>query len=600
MEVDIAPYGTWKSPITTEWVTLGQKRFGMVVLDGNDVYWQEMRPNEGGRTVIMKNGKEAIGDKFNARTRVHEYGGGAYTVADSQIYFVNDKDQRIYVNDKPLTEPGTRFADLKKAGEYLVAVGEKGKDNFLAAINLQTGKYDVIAQGHDFYASPAWDPQGGKLAYLTWDHPRMPWDGNDLWVGSFKEGKLREIEHVAGGPTESIFQPAWSLDGKLYYISDRTGWWNLYQGKTAVCPMEAEFGLAQWVFGMSTYAFAGEQILATYQSQGTGHLGLLSPLQPLVSEGTYFSQIRARQNTAVWIQGSPTEPSAIVRYNLKTEKKEVLAENLKPHIDAGYFSTPQFLTFPSGKGRVAYGYFYSPTNKDYKAPPGELPPLIVMSHGGPTAATSSDFSLRMQYWTSRGFAVLDVDYGGSTGYGRAYRDALKGNWGVVDVEDCEAGAQYLIAQKRVDPKRVAITGGSAGGFTTLAALTFGKTFTVGASYYGVSDLMGLVQDTHKFESRYLEGLVAPYPQGIATYHARSPLQCVEKLHCPVIFFQGAEDRVVPQNQAEKMHAALKKRGILTDLIIYEGEQHGFRKAENIRDALEKERLFYLKVWKIPE
>ena len=596
--MDIAPYGTWNSPITTEWVTLGQKRFGMIVIEGNDVYWEEQRPNEGGRTVIVKNGKEAIPDHFSSRTRAHEYGGASYTVKDGTVYFVNDKDQRIYVKDKPLTEPGTRFADLKVAGNYLIAVGEKGNDNFLSAIDLATGKYEIIATGHDFYASPTLSPNGQKLAFLSWDHPNMPWDGTDLWMGDFQDGKLTNVQHVAGGKTESIFQPQWSKEGKLYYISDRSGWWNLYQNNTPLCPMEAEFGLPQWVFGMSTYAFVDGRILAAYQKDGKWQLATLPPFKTLPLSGTYFFQVRASGNTAAFIKGSPTEPTSVVRLNLTTLKEEILAQNLKPHIDPAYFSTPKFLTYPSANGRKAYAYFYPPANKDYQAPPGELPPLIVMSHGGPTSATVSNFNLRMQYWTSRGFAVLDVDYGGSTGYGRAYRDQLKNNWGIVDVEDCEAGAQYVIDQKWVDPKRVAITGGSAGGFTTLAALTFGKVFTVGASYYGVSDLLGLVEDTHKFESRYLEGLVAPYPEGLDTYQSRSPLQCVDQLHCPVIFFQGAEDKVVPQNQAEKMFNALQKRGILTDLIIYEGEQHGFRKAENIRDSLEKERLFYLKVWNI--
>jgi dipeptidyl aminopeptidase/acylaminoacyl peptidase len=652
MPVSIAPYGTWNSPITTEWVTLGQKRFGMIVMEGNDVYWEEQRPNEGGRTVIVKNGKEAISDQFSSRTRVHEYGGASFTVKDGIIYFVNDKDHRIYIKDQPLTEPGTRFADLKIAGNYLVAVGEKGSDNFLSAIDLATGKYELIATGHDFYASPALSPDGKKLAFLSWDHPNMPWDGTDLWTGDFQDGKLTNVQHVAGGKSESIFQPQWSKEGKLYYVSDRSGWWNLYrntlenrefdqkvpqnssseraaiaerqdaseeknseakptpsktdsptcfgiyQDKMPLCPMEAEFGLPQWVFGMSTYAFVDDKIVAAYQQNGQWQLAMLPPFKTLPLSGTYFSQIRTSGNMAALIKGSPTEPTAVVRLNLTTLKEEILAQNLKPHIDPGYFSTPKFLTYPSANGRKAYAYFYSPANKDYQPPEGELPPLIVMSHGGPTSATVSNFNLRMQYWTSRGFAVLDVDYGGSTGYGRAYRDQLKNNWGIVDVEDCEAGAQYVISQKWVDPKRAAITGGSAGGFTTLAALTFGKVFTVGASYYGVSDLSGLVEDTHKFESRYLEGLVAPYPEGLETYQSRSPLQCVDQLHCPVIFFQGAEDKVVPQNQAEKMFNALQKRGILTDLIIYEGEQHGFRKAENIRDSLEKERLFYLKVWNI--
>lgn len=600
--VDKSPYGTWGSPITPEWVTAGQKRFGNIVIDKDDIYWDELRPTEGGRTIIVKRtpDRRVIDTtplNHSARTRVHEYGGGSFTVHQGEVFWVSDKDQRIYRQTQPLTDAGTRFADLKVVGDFLIAVGERGRDNFLAAIDLRTGRYEKIATGHDFYASPVLSPDGKKLAFLTWDHPNMPWDGTELWLADYSQGKLSNLKVFAGGKLESIFQPQWSPDGILHFVSDKTGWWNLYRSNEPICPLDAEFGLPQWVFGMSTYAFFDSKILAAYQQNGNWTLATLPPLTTLNLSGSYFSQIRTGKGFAVFIKGSATEGKSIVRLDLKTLKTEVLAHNSKPHIDPLYFSTPTFISYPSAKGRTAHGFFYPPANKDYEGEKGTLPPLIVMIHGGPTASANNTFDLKIQYWTSRGFAILDVDYGGSTGYGRSYRELLKGNWGIVDVEDCEYGAQYLIDQGQVDPKKIAITGGSAGGYTTLAALTFGKTFTVGASYYGVSDLSALAAETHKFEARYLDGLVAPYPQGEAIYQARSPLFAVDKLHCPVIFFQGTEDKVVPPNQAEKMYKALKNRGILTELVLYEGEQHGFRKAENIRNSLEKELNFYLRAWK---
>jgi dipeptidyl aminopeptidase/acylaminoacyl peptidase len=608
MEIN-SPHGTWNSPITVESVTAAQKRFTNIVIDGNDIYWDEMRPNEGGRTIIVKHtpdGKtvDMTPVNYSARSRVHEYGGAPFTVHNGEIFWVGDKDQRIYRGSAGLTEPGTRFADLKVAGPYLLAIGEKGHDNFIAAVDLKNGRYERIAEGHDFYASLALSPDGKKLAYLTWEHPQMPWDGTELWVADYENGKLKNGKVVAGGKSESVFQPQWAPDGTLYFVSDKTGWWNLYRlkgsGMEPLCPMEAEFGLPQWIFGMSTYAFTDDKIVAAYQKDGHWSLATLPPLANMNVPGTFFTQIRAGKGFAVFITGSSTEAKSVVRLDLASHKTEILAHNAKPHIDPRYFSVPEFISYPSAKGRTAHGFFYPPANKDYQAPKGTLPPLIVMIHGGPTACTDDTFDLEMQYWTSRGFAVLDVDYGGSTGYGRAYRDLLKDNWGIVDVEDCEYGARYLIAQKKVDPKKIAITGGSAGGYTTLAALAFGKTFTVGASHYGVSDLEALATETHKFESRYLDGLVAPYPEGKAVYEARSPLFAVDRLHCPIIFFQGSEDKVVPPNQAEKMHEALKNRGIATDLVIYEGEQHGFRKAENIRDCLQKELNFYLKVWELKD
>lgn len=601
---EIAPYGHWTSPITPEWLTHSQKRYGHIVLEGASVYWDESRPNEKGRGVVMERtaeGKliEHTPEGMSCRTRVHEYGGLAFAVFQGKVYFVNDKDQRVYLEKEPMTEPGIKAADLHIAGDYLIGVGEKGHDNFLFSLHLPTKTMQKIAEGGDFYSSPAVSPDGKKIAYITWNHPNMPWDGTELWVADFSSGKLSNRVKVSGGPSESIFQPAWSPKGVLHCVSDASGWWNLYkleEGRMVpLHPMEAEFGMPEWIFGMSTYAFANEQIFCSFTQNGQWSIAQMYPWGKLDLPWTYFTQIRANPDKIVFVAASGVVDRCIVEYDLHTAKTTVLAHNPMPHLDSETVSLPALISFPS-QDRIAHAIYYPPKNKDWQAPAKTAPPLIVMSHGGPTAQAAPVFDLKIQFWTSRGFAVVDVNYGGSTGYGRAYRDALKNNWGVVDVEDCEAAALHLIALGKADPKRVAIRGGSAGGYTTLAALAFASTFTVGASYYGVSDLSALANETHKFESHYLEGLIGPYPKAKHLYIDRSPLSHVDKLHCPVIFFQGAEDLVVPLDQAQKMYNALKKKGIETELIIYPEEQHGFRKSENIKDSLVRELAFYNKVW----
>jgi acetyl esterase/lipase len=482
---------------------------------------------------------------------------------------------------------GQILSHVRYANPYLIGVGEKGKENFLFSLHLPTKKVEIISCGHSFYASPAISSDGTQIAYLTWDLPNMPWDGTTLWVANLKEGLIKDPKQVAGGKSESIFQPTWAPDGSLYFVSDKTGWWNLYQNNKPVSPMEAEFGLPQWLFGMSTYALIENTPISCYNKEGIWHF--------LDLPWTFYTQIRSTKETTVFIAASATQDKSIISFNRQTGRTSVLAHNPLPHLDPETISLPELISFPSGNG-TSHAIYYPPHNKEWQAPQGELPPLIVMSHGGPTAQTSPIFDLKIQFWTSRGFAVVDVNYRGSTGFGRNYRSALNKNWGIFDVQDCSSAAQFLVGSKKVDPKRIAIRGGSAGGYTTLAALTFTKTFTVGASYYGVSDLTALAQETHKFESGYLDELIGPYPQNKKIYEARSPLFHVDQLSCPVIFFQGAEDLVVPKNQAELMYKALKKKGIETELIIYPEEQHGFRKAENIKDSLTRELAFYLKVW----
>ncbi|MBV9959231.1 MAG: S9 family peptidase, partial [Acidobacteria bacterium] len=435
----------------------------------------------------------------------------------------------------------------------------------------------------------------------------MPWDGCELCVGEFKEdGTLGNIERVAGGLHESIFQPEWSPDGTLYFASDRTGWWNLYRfdrerETEALHEMAAEFGWPLWVFRMSSYAVASDELLVcAYNENGNWRLALLNPqtkeFEKIECPYTDIEYLSATRGQAVFCAGSPTEPNAVVRFDLGTREFEVLRRSSNLGIDADYLSIPEAIEFPAVDGAQAHGFFYEPRNRDYAAPEGERPPLLVISHGGPTSATTTALRLGIQYWTSRGIAVLDMNYGGSTGYGRAYRERLRDNWGIVDVDDCAGGALYLAEQGRVDRKRLAIRGGSAGGYTTLAALTFRDVFSAGASHFGVSDAEALATDTHKFESRYLDGLIGPYPERRDLYLERSPIHFTEKLSCPMILFQGLEDKVVPPDQAERMFEAVKAKGLPVAYVPFEGEQHGFRRAENIKRTLDAELYFYSKVF----
>jgi dipeptidyl aminopeptidase/acylaminoacyl peptidase len=619
----VAPYGSWKSPITSDLIVSGTIGLEQVVLDRADVYWIEARPAEAGRNVIIRrtpDGRTAdvTPPPFNARTRVHEYGGGAFTVQDGVAYFANYADQRLYAQQagnplRSLTPEGDlRYADavVDRRGRIFCVQEDHttGKEprNTLVSIPLDGGPAQVLVSGSDFFSSPRLSRDGTKLAWLTWNHPNMPWDGTELWVAEVKaDGALGRSEHVAGGVAESIFQPEWSPDGMLHFISDCTGWWNLYRlnhgTAEPLCPREAEFGRPQWVFGLSTYAFEPSgAILCTYTEKGISRLARLDPrtraLEPKETHYTEMAFLRVAGNHLVFVAGSPTEATAVVRLDLATRQVEVLRRSSDTAIDAGYLSVPQAIEFPTADGLTAHAFYYPPQNRDFTTPAGDLPPLIVRSHGGPTGATSASLRLEYQYWTSRGFALLDVNYGGSTGYGRAYRQRLAGRWGVVDVDDCAHGARYLVERGLADPKRLAIRGGSAGGYTTLCALTFRNDFRAGASYYGVSDLEALAQDTHKFESRYLDGLIGPYPQRRDLYRARSPIHFSERLSCPVILFQGLEDKVVPPSQAEVMVEALRQKGLPVAYIPFAGEQHGFRRAENIKRSLDAELYFYGRIF----
>ena len=627
-ESRIAPYGSWKSPITSDLIVSGSVGLSQPLIDGPSIYWIEMRPTEAGRSVIAK--RDALGivtdvnpPPLNARTRVHEYGGGDYAVRDGAVYFPHFSDQRFYVQSGAATPEAItpaadmRYADpvIDEARGRLICVREDhtigGQEavNTLASVNLEGNETPgvVLVSGNDFYSSPRLSPDGSRLAWLTWNHPNMPWDGSELWIGRFgADGLLATSERVAGGSDESIFQPEWSPDGTLYFVSDRSGWWNLYRlnpggNVETMCEMQAEFGMPQWGFGMSTYAVeSAERIVCTYIENGISRLAQIDTrtkkFVPIDSPYTDIRYVRAAPGYAVMRAGAPTEAASIVKFKVETGTFEVLRRSNNLEIDPAYLSTPRAVEFPTTDGRTAHGFFYPPRNPDFTAPESERPPLLVESHGGPTAAAATALSLGIQYWTSRGIAVLDVNYGGSTGFGRAYRERLKANWGIVDVDDCANGARYLVGQGEVDGDRLMITGGSAGGYTTLCALTFRDTFNAGASHYGVSDAEALAQETHKFESRYLDGLMGPYPDKREIYYERSPINFTERLSCPAIFFQGLEDKVVPPNQAETMVAALREKGIPVAYLPFEGEQHGFRQAKNIKRALDGELYFYSRVF----
>jgi dipeptidyl aminopeptidase/acylaminoacyl peptidase len=627
MSQRIAPYGSWRSPITARWIVADAVGLGAVAPAGADLVWSESRPAEGGRSALVRRRADGsvhdlLPAPWSCRSRVHEYGGGSFTASGDTVYFVEDREQRVlacrFDGTPPtaLTAPSLRrHADIAVDARRrrLIAVcedygGAPEPVSMLVAIpttGCEAGA--TIVAGHDFHAAPRLSPDGARLAWLAWNHPNMPWDETELWVADLDAaGAPRDARRVAGGRGESIFQPEWSPDGVLHFVSDRTGFWNLYRQAgasgddaaiEALCPREAEFGLPQWAFGMTTYGFAdSDRIVCCYAERGEWRLARLDVadrrLTPLDVPFVSFSSLTVRGTRAWFVGGSATAPAALVELDHETGEHSIVRRSASLDLDPGYVSQARAIEFPGSGGRTAYGFYYAPRNRDFAAPPGELPPLRVRSHGGPTSATDGALKLPIQYWTSRGFAVLDVNYSGSTGYGRAYRERLNGRWGIVDVEDCVAGARFLAEQGLADPQRLTISGGSAGGYTTLCALVFHDLFAAGASHYGIGDLAALAADTHKFESRYTDSLVAPWPAGEALYRARSPLHHADRLSRPVIFFQGLDDKVVPPNQAEAMVAVLRAKKLPVAYVAFPGEQHGFRKAENIVRALEAELDFF--------
>ncbi|HSV59069.1 MAG TPA: prolyl oligopeptidase family serine peptidase [Variovorax sp.] len=621
-----APFGTWVSPITPDLVATAMVDLLDVQIDGGDVYWIEGRPQEAGRHVLVRHqadgsNADVLQASYSARTRVHEYGGAASIVAGGTSYFSNFSDQRLYrqgrsgnASPEPLTPAGLRYADgrIDSARNLWIGVREDHLDSGREAINTivalrldSQGPGAVLAQGHDFYASPRLSPDGRRLAWLAWNHPDMPWVGTQLWVGDFTGAGVENASQVAGGPGESVFQPEWAPDGVLHFVSDRSGWWNIHRldaSGTAVnlCPRQAEFGRPQWKLGMSTYAFlSAKEVVCTYVEGGFGALALLDldsgALKAFDLPFTEFSSVRAQGGKVAFVAGAAAAASAVVVLDPRTGQATPIRKATgvadQPAINR-HLSIPLPIEFGTPHGHKAFALFYPPRNADFRAPEGELPPLLVRCHGGPTSSAARTLDMRTQFWTSRGIAVVDVDYGGSAGYGRAYRERLHHAWGIVDAEDCAAAVRHLCERKLVDPDRVVISGSSAGGFTVLSCLTSAhsslrRLFKAGGSHYGVSDPQALARDTHKFESRYLDWLIAPQ-----TWQERSPVHNADALEAPVAFFQGAEDKIVPPSQTEEMVAALRRKGITAQYLLFAGEQHGFRQRQTIRWALEAEFYFF--------
>jgi len=586
------------------------------------VYWLESRPQEQGRSVIMRQGADGAAEQllptsYSCRTHVHEYGGVCYLPTSVGLFFVNQKDQQIYKIDASLAisrvtnATSYRFADLvfNESSSVLVSVAEEHNSkyseprNSLVSIDIKNGAIKVLHEGQDFYASPCISNDDEHLCWISWMHPNMPWDGTQLWQAEFDGSSITNSACIAGGIDESVFQPQWSPSGELYYVSDKTNWWNIYRlnsGKNhgdseAVCPMEAEFGMPQWQFGMSRYGFYDAQtIITSYSKSGVEKLACINvesgELSELKRPHSGYSSLRTDSGKYCYIAQSSLEFPAVFTGDLEGE--QLICSSSSSALESDHYAVAEAVVFPSGGNSEAYGFFYNPTNADYEGPQGDLPPLLVLIHGGPTSATSDSLSYKIQYWTNRGFAVLDVNYRGSTGFGREYRDALKTRWGIADVEDCDYGVRYLIERGLVDKARVAIRGGSAGGFTVLAALAGTDTFKAGTSLYGVSDLTALAADTHKFEARYLDSLIGPYPEEKSLYEQRSPVNHADSITAPVLFLQGSEDKVVPPNQAELMIDKLKSNNIPVAYILFDGEAHGFRKSETITRAFEAELGFY--------
>ncbi|HEY7024624.1 MAG TPA: S9 family peptidase [Candidatus Limnocylindrales bacterium] len=635
------PYGSWPSPITIEMAVTSQRTLREPRLFGSHAYWTEGRPEEQGRQVIVRWSEEdGVRDvtppPFNARTMIHEYGGGWYTVdrASGTVYFSNVPDNRIYrLADRapgPLTAEGPlRYGDLvmDSSRNRLICIREDHTGlthdfaapeggriaepvNTLIAVDLGTGAESVLASGYDFYSTPRVSPDGARLAWLAWRHPHMPWDESELWVAEFdSDGSLVGERKVAGGTDESIVQPEWAPDGTLVFVSDRTGWWNLHRQDPeqpgepiALAPMRAEFAGPQWVFGMCWYGIDADGTI--YASGGGedgdgGGIWVISATEPprlLDVPDIRVESLQVYDGRLLYIGGSWAEPRRMVLFDLATNERRVLRDQFALEIGPAYLAEPQEIEFPTTGGQSAFGLYYAPTNPDFAGTTGEKPPLVVMSHGGPTSSATTALQLEIDAFTSRGFAVVDVNYRGSTGHGREYMRSLDGMWGINDVDDCIAAATYLVARGDADPDRLAIRGASAGGYSTLAALTFRDVFAAGASHYGVADVEGLARFTHKFESHYLDRLIAPYPDGVELYHERSPIYHVDRLRRPLIVLQGADDMVVPIAQAERMVEALRRRRVPHAYLVFEGEGHGFRRLENMKRALEGELSFYAQVF----
>ena len=626
---DVAlPYGAWPSPIklgdlSPSDLAAALASPGEPQVQNGVPHWLESRPEEAGRVALMR--QEADGPReltpapFNVRSRVHEYGGAAYLAAASGLWFVNAADQNIYrinsdggIRQTTHSDASTRYADLQldAARGQLIAVTEihrqgEAPRNALAAIDLQSGEAALLHAERDFYAWPRLSKDGKQLLFVAWDHPNMPWDGTELLCADLAGTGIGAIRTIAGGIDESVLQPVWRSDGSVLYLSDATGYWNLYQldarGPRPLLAEQAEYGSPPWLLGRSDYACVGERrIVARRYRDGEQDLMLIDlqsgTAEMLPDDCTAYSHLCAHGEDAVCFIGSHWDAATeLARYSLSARRRETLAPGRALRYGSECFRRPRHIRLPTRDGACAYGYLYRPGQPPQGAAAEGKPPLMLTAHGGPTGAALPSLNLLAQFYASRGWMVLDLNYRGSTGYGRRYRDALKGRWGLLDVADCVDAVAHLNREGAIDPDRVAIRGGSAGGYTSLRALTTASIFRAGASLYGIGDLTALVQDTHKFESRYLEVLVG----GGEALAERSPINHMDGFDCPAIFFQGGEDRIVPPNQTQAMVAALRDRGIPVACIEFPEEGHGFRDGANIVRAIGAEYAFFCRVFGIP-
>lgn len=624
------PFGRWPSPISSSDAISGGIRFADAVqVESGDIYWVESRPDESGRSALVhrdaKGQTRDVGpSNFDVRTRVHEYGGGAFAVRDGVVFAARFDDQRWYRIEPESTpvaftpEPPAggelRYADLTIGAGWAIAVRETHHDsgappaNDLVRLDLfGHDEPESIASGHDFYAAPRISPDGAHLAFLSWDHPNMPWDGTDLWVADIgPDGRIGTPQHVAGGREESVLQPEWSPDGVLHYVSDRTGWWNVYRrgrdGPEPVVHGEADHAWEPWNFGYRRYTFLADGRIVSASAGATGdRLVVVADrvARDLEIPGSSVGPWLAASGTSIFFVASAYDrPSRLVRLDIDSGVVEEIRAPEQPAFSREYASTPEPIVFETPDGPT-HALYYPPAHPEISGPDDERPPLVVTIHGGPTSSIVAAMNTERLFWTSRGFGVVDVDYGGSTGHGRAYRNRLRGRWGEVDVRDCALAADHLAAAGRVDTGRIVIKGGSAGGFTVLMALALHDTFAAGAARYPVTDLTVLAEETHKFESRYLDSLIGPYPEARALYEARSPLTHADQIDAPVLLLQGLEDRVVPPSQPRAMCQALAERSIDVEYIEFPGEGHGFRSAEARTRALEAELSFFHRVLGAP-
>jgi dipeptidyl aminopeptidase/acylaminoacyl peptidase len=624
----VAPYGSWLSPITHDVLLKGVVHLRREILrwDGNDLYWSELRPYEGGRIVVCRRtAKGTVEDVtpagFNARTRVHEYGGAGWAAAGGTVFFTNFVDQRLYREDgsgtpRAITPEGdVRHADMlvdSRRGRVIAVredhtTGSREAVNTIVSLDAE-GRDEAItlASGNDFYSSPKLSPDGDRIAWQTWNHPCMPWDSSELWVGELdRDGKVKSRRKIAGGPDESVLQPEWSPAGELYFISDRSDWWNLYrargEGDEPVCRRAAEFGAPQWQFGHRWYDFNGpDEIVCIFSETSGSKLGRLDlnsgRLDHVQLLYTTLHSVQVAGGKAAMFASSATLAERVLVIDLATMAEDIARVSNTTRIDSAHFSVPKPIEFKTERGKTAHAFYYPPRNAEFEAPEGEKPPLVVHVHGGPTGSAGPAFPFEFQYWTSRGIAYVDVNYGGSAGYGRAYRQRLSGNWGVVDVEDCINAARHLVGQGLIDPERISISGGSAGGFTVLLSLTKRDFYSAGASHFGIGDLELFDGTTHKFESHYDETLIGPYPARRDLYRDRSAVNFVDRLSRAVILFQGLEDVIVPPSQAETFVAACKEKKRPYAYVAFEGEQHGWRRESTIRRAMEAELYFISRIF----